>query len=173
MNFFDRELRKLADAGIDLDNVKFVGRACYGDLGAQNRAKLQFITTGYADHYSALAVDILNRTDGKVDSLLFRFEDIWGRKLVGNKDFPEGVTPHIWTSGLKSEWSVYKPTPADFERLANAVNDYLSVFSERDADRDREKTAFDNALNRGKAKIAEYKAKNTTTTKSKNKQEEI
>ena len=157
MNFFEQELRKLVDAGIDLDNVKFAGRACYGNLGGQNRAKMQFVTTGIADRYSTLAVDILNRTDGKVDSLFFRFEDIWGKKQVSNPNFKDGFMPHIWTSGLKSEWPVYKPTPADFEQLADAVNNYLSVFVERDTDRKHEKSAFDKAMSRGKEKSDAYK----------------
>jgi hypothetical protein len=136
LNFFEQELRKLIDAGVDLDNVKFAGRACYGDLGGRNRAKLQYVTTGTADNYTALAVDILNRTDGRVDSLMFRFKDIWGRKLTDSPDFSGGISPHIWTSGNKSEWAVYKPMPRDFEQLAKAVNGYLSVFAERSAEQE-------------------------------------
>jgi hypothetical protein len=158
LNFFEQELRKLVDIGIDLDDVKFAGRACFGDLGGQNRAKMQFVTTGHADHYSALSVDILNRTDGKVDSLLFRFADIWGKKPVNNPNFRDGVIPHIWVDGLKSEWYVYKPTPADFEKLAGAVNDYLSVFQERGVDREQQKSTFDKAMSRGKEKSETYKA---------------
>ncbi|GHU36119.1 hypothetical protein FACS1894105_05950 [Clostridia bacterium] len=140
MNFFEQELRKLIDVGVDLDNVKFAGRACYGDLGGENRAKLQFVTTGIADHYSTLAVDILNRTDGKVDSLFFHFKDIWGNRLTSNPNFRDGIVPHIWTSGNKNEWSVYKPTPRDFEQLAEAVNGYLSVFMECEAVHDKEQS---------------------------------
>jgi hypothetical protein len=174
LNFFEQELRKLADAGIEPDSVTFAGRACYVDLGGQNRAKLQFITTGYADHYSTLAVDILNRTDGKVDSLLFRFEDIWGKKPTQNPNFRDGIMPHIWTSGQKSEWYVYKPTPADFERLAEAVSNYLSVFVERDVEREPEKSAFDKALSRGKEKSEAYKAQKAgEPNKTNKKQEEL
>jgi len=158
LNFFEQELRKLVDAGLNLDDVKFAGRACYGDLGGQNRAKLQFVTTGYADNYSALAVDILNRTDGKVDSALFRFWDVWGEKPTNNPNFNDRTIPHIWTSDRKSEWYIYKPTPRDFEILADAVNSYLSVFVERDADRKQEKSAFDKAMNRGREKSEAYKS---------------
>lgn len=54
INFFEQELRKLADVCGGLSNPVFAGRACYGDLGGDNRVKLQFVTTGYADHYEAL-----------------------------------------------------------------------------------------------------------------------
>jgi hypothetical protein len=68
--------------------------------------------------------------------------------------------PHIWTSGLKSDWAVYKPTPRDFEILAESVNDYLSVFMDRETDREQDRSAFDKALSRGKEKSDSYKAAN-------------
>jgi hypothetical protein len=173
LNFFEQELRKLVDASIELDNVKFAGRACYGDLGGQNRAKLEFTTGIDADEYTRLSVDILNPTDGKVDSLLFRFSDIWGKKEVNHPNFRQGVMPNIWTRGQKSEWYVYKPTPRDYEILAEAVNNYLSVFKERESDREQDKSAFGKALNRGKEKSAAYKTRSpakTGKTKSKNKE---
>ncbi|GHU58572.1 hypothetical protein FACS1894133_3580 [Clostridia bacterium] len=171
MNFFEQELRKLADAGITPDNATFAGRACYVDLGGQNCAKIQFTTTGVSEHYSALAVDILNRTDGKVDSLRFRFGDVWGKKPTPNPNFSDGIMPHIWTDRAKSEWYVYKPTPADFKQLAEAVSDYLSVFTERDAE--REKSAFNKAISRGKDKSETYKSQKSgksTKTNTKNKE---
>ncbi|MDR1663647.1 MAG: hypothetical protein LBR83_01815 [Clostridiales bacterium] len=145
---------------MELVNVKFAGRACFGDLGGQNRAKLQFTTISHADQYSALAVDILNRTDGKVDSLLFHFKDIWGSKPVSNPNFKDGVKPYIWTSGVKNDWYVYKPSPRDFEVLADSVNNYLSVFVDRDTVREQDRSAFNNALNRGKQKSGAYKTQN-------------
>lgn len=170
LNFFEQELRKLYDAGIELGSVTFAGRACYGDLGGENRAKMQFVTAGCADHYPTLAVDILNRADGKVDSLRFRFEDIWGKKAVTNPNFREGVMPHIWTSGRKSEWYIYKPTPRDFEILAEAVNNYLSVFVDREADREQDRSAFGKALSRGKEKSEAYKAREPDKTNKKDKE---
>lgn len=167
MNFFEQELRKLVDAGVDDDSPTFVGRACYIDLGGENRAKIQFITTGYANHYSALSVNILNRTDGKVDSLWFRFEDVWGKQVTNNPNFSDGIVPHIWTSGLKSEWYIYKPTPRDFEKLAELVNDYLSVFAEQYVEREPELSAFDKALSRGKEKSEAYKSQNHNKTNTK------
>jgi hypothetical protein len=175
VNFFEQELRKLIDAGVELGGVKFVGRVCYGDLGGQNRAKLEFITTNNAGKYSTLAVDILNRTDGKVDSLWFHFEDVWGKRAVSNPNYREGVIPHIWKSGLKSEWPIYKPTPRDFEILAESVNDYLSVFVERETDREQDRSAFDKALSRGRDKSDAYKAstpQNHDKTKNKEAKEQ-
>jgi len=130
MNYFEQELRRVAGACKGIINPTFAGRACYGDLGGDNRFKLQFITLGYADHYAALKATILNRSDGEVDTLLFRFNDIWGKKQVPNPNFRDGVIPYIWTCDDKSEWYVYRPTDADIKQLAAEVSAYLDVFTD-------------------------------------------
>ena len=131
MNYFEQELRRLAKACDGINNPTFAGRVCYGDLGGDNRVKLQFVTMGYADHYEALKATVLKRTEGEVDTLVFRFQDIWGKKQVSNPNFREGVIPHIWTSGDTSKWYVYKPTDSDMKILAEEVSAYLAVFADR------------------------------------------
>lgn len=131
MNFFEQELGRLVKEGGVITDPVFAGRVCYGDLGGDNRAKLQFVTTGYADHYEALKVTVLNRSDGEVDSLLLRFSDIWGKKQVSNPSFSDGLVPYIWTNNGKSEWYTYRPTDADIRQLAAQVSAYLGVFTER------------------------------------------
>lgn len=131
MNFFEQELHRLFSRNAVFENPKFTGRACFGDLGKENRVKLQFVTLGYADHYEGLKATVLNRTDGPVDSNLFRFGDIWGKKQVSNPNFREGIIPHIWMDNNAPDWYVYHPTDADFRRLAAEVNTYLEVFLDR------------------------------------------
>jgi len=130
MNFFEQELRKLAAACGGITNPVFAGRACYGDLGGDNRVKLQFVTLGHADHYVALKATVLNRAEGEVDTLLFRFGDIWGKKM--NTVYHDRI-PHIWTDDGKSEWYDYQPTGADYKQLGKAVGAYLDVFTVRSA----------------------------------------
>ena len=138
MNFFEQQLRRLAGACDRMSNPVFAGRACYGDLGADNRVKLQFITLGHADHYPAIKASILNRAEGEVDSLVFRFSDVWGKKMDSNYT---GGVPHIWTSSGKSEWYGYQPTNQDFKVLAAELGGYLDVFTVRAPARDKEKPA--------------------------------
>ena len=128
MNFFEQELRRLSKACNGIFNPTFAGRACYGDLGGDNRVKLEFVTQGTIDNYEAIKATILNRTDGEVDSLLFRFSDIWGKKH--DRGYNGGI-PHIWTNAGKSEWYAYKPTDADMKQLAAEVGAYLGVFTDR------------------------------------------
>lgn len=136
MNFFEGELRKLFRDGKTLSSPSFAGRACLGTLGKDLRVRAQFMTTGYADHYDALKITVMNRTEGEVDSLLVRFRDVWGKKSIpGNPYLKNGVFPHIWVNGGKAEWYAYQPTQADRNLLCQQVTDYLDPFRDRQQER--------------------------------------
>ncbi|WP_325213496.1 DUF7768 domain-containing protein [Oscillibacter sp.] len=139
MNFFEGELRKLFGDSDAISAPSFAGRACLGTLGKNLRVRAEFVTTGMADHYNALKIKVLNRTEGEVDTLLLRFQDVWGKKPVpGNPNFRSGVSPHIWICDGKPEWYVWSPAPADRERLLQQVRQYLEPFRERTPERRRD-----------------------------------
>ena len=106
MTTFEKELRKLFDHDAIFSDTRFVGRTCYGKISDSLRIRAEFVTLGHANHYEALKVSIINRTQGV------------------------GVSPHLWVYQGKLEWYAYQPTPADFEKLADAVGNYLEVFQE-------------------------------------------
>ncbi|MDE6456253.1 MAG: hypothetical protein K2L38_10195, partial [Dysosmobacter sp.] len=88
------------------------------------------------DHYDALKITVMNRTEGEVDSLLVRFRDAWGRKAIpGNPYLKDGVFPHIWVNGGKAEWYAYQPTQTDRDLLRRQVSDYLDPFRDRTPER--------------------------------------
>ena len=92
MTFFEQELRKLFADGAVIKNPRFAGRACFGTLGKDLRVRVQFVTSGHADHYDAMSVSVLNRTDGVVDKLRIRLKDVLGIKPVpGNPNFRNGM----------------------------------------------------------------------------------
>ena len=66
MNFFESELRKIMENRDIVENMTFVGRSCFGDIGTDLRARIEFAIDGTIDHYSALCITILNRTNGTV-----------------------------------------------------------------------------------------------------------
>ena len=102
MTFYEQELRKLFADGTVIGSPKFTGRACLGTLGKDLRARVQFVTSGHADHYDVISVTVLNRTDGVVDKLRLRLKDVLGVKQVpGNPNFRNGVAPHIWEDSVK------------------------------------------------------------------------
>lgn len=129
MTFYEKELRKIVEP--NYPDTTYVGRACYVCLNEMNRAKIQFITGGIASHYDALRLTILNRQEGDVDNLVLRFSDLLGKKMVSNPNFRDGVMPHIWDDHGKVDWYVYHPTSQDYQKLSNAVNDYLDIFQEQ------------------------------------------
>lgn len=75
-NFFEHELRKLFGDGEIIQSPRFTGRACLGTLGKDLRVRAQFVTTGIADHYDALRINVLNPIDGPVDTITFRFREM-------------------------------------------------------------------------------------------------
>lgn len=84
--------------------------------------------------YTALLVKVINRTMGVVDTICLDFKAILGNKLVDNQTFEDGVAPHISVDRYKTpsvpEWFVYEPVESDYEALAKALTDYLSVFAD-------------------------------------------
>ena len=131
-NFFEAELRRLFGDGEIIQNPTFAGRACLGDLGGDLRARAEFVTMGYAGRYEALQLTVLKRTEGEVDRLILRLEDVLGMKLVpGNPNFPQGVSPHIWSDHGTLEWYAFQPTAADYDALRRSAGNYLDVFRER------------------------------------------
>lgn len=132
MNFFEQELRKLFGQGQAFEDPKFMGRTCMGTLGGDLRVRIQFVTSGYADHYDTLKATVLNRTDGPVDTLSLKLKELLGTKVVpGNPNFIGGVAPHIWVDRGKAEWYAYLPDAQDYQTMRQAVSDYLDAFRDR------------------------------------------
>lgn len=128
MNTFEKELSRIFDQYDGLQNKKYVGRTCYGELGPDLRVKAWFISQTISRQYDALRMKILNRTDGEIDSLTLRFTDIWGTKKVNNPNFREGIRPHIWENDANISWYAYLPTEQDYAAIREAAASYLEVF---------------------------------------------
>ena len=118
MTFYEQELRKLFADGTVIGSPTFAGRACLGTLGKDLRVRVQFVTSGHADHYDAISITVLNRTDGVVDKLRLRLKDVLGVKQVpGNPNFRSGVLPYIWDDYGKVEWYAFRPSAADYTAI--------------------------------------------------------
>ena len=124
MNFFEKELRDLFGSSTTLRDAHYCGRTCLAKLDEDLRVKLQFTTTGYADHYDAIKLAVINRTDGVVDQQLFRFSDI-----INQQHSPGmmSVTPQIWDNNGKPEW--YRPISQEQRsQIANTILDYVGMY---------------------------------------------
>lgn len=51
MNFFESELKKIMGDSAILKDQKYVGRMCYGTIGGDLRARVEFVTLGVSDHW--------------------------------------------------------------------------------------------------------------------------
>ena len=124
MNFYEQELRNLFGSSPMLRDTHYCGRTCLANLDEDLRVKLQFTTTGYADHYDAIKLAVINRTDGVVDQQLFRFSDI-----INQQHSPGmmSVTPQIWDDNGKPEW--YRPISQEQRsQIANTILDYVGMY---------------------------------------------
>lgn len=128
-NFFEQELRKLFGDGKIIHDPVFVGRVCVGGLDAGRQVRAEFVTMGYADHYAALRLTLLDNDLGVVDKLTLRLKDVWGKKEIpSNPYLKSGVNPHIWVNDDKVDWYAYHPTLADYQQLRQATGSYLDTF---------------------------------------------
>ena len=123
MTFFENELKKMFDSCDFITDKTYSGKTMLGKLGDDLRIKISFVTTGYADHYTALRVKIINRTEGEVDSETFKFGDIIGKQ----KTAYDRIDPYIWSYRGKDEW--YIPiSDRQRELIADTVTDYASLY---------------------------------------------
>lgn len=126
MTTFERELRKICVNCNNIHSPKFVGRACIGRLDDDIVVKMEFESTMIRDKYNALRVTLMNRSEGKIDSQLIRFNELWGVKHIRDND----IEPHIWKYNENVEWYCYTPTSTEMFELSQSVDDYLECFAE-------------------------------------------
>ena len=128
MNFYEETLRKVFENVEGIENVKYVGRSCIADIGGGKVMKSHFTQSGMTGgRKDSLAVKILSKDEGKIDSTLIRFEDIWPQRysISGSREGPQ-----IWAYGGKDEWLTPEPSKADYMKLSNIVTDYVEFYSE-------------------------------------------
>lgn len=138
---FEKELKKIFGNDLILNNTKYIGRNCYGELDENIRMKARFITMGISTHYEALRLELINRTEGEIDATVIRFNELWGKKAVpGNPNFRDGISPHLWLSDDKLAWYVYQPTTKDFDILRECVKEYASIFKDFSIEKEKKQS---------------------------------
>ena len=134
MNYHIQELLRILRDSKYRDQATYAGRAVYIHLDQDLRAKLEFTATNLSNHYDALHATILNRVDGRVDTILFLFSDLLGVKKTNHPNFSRGIVPYLWQDGDKLEWYVYHLNDADYRIIAESLDEYLQVFQIQQAD---------------------------------------
>lgn len=133
MNFFEQELRKVCALSEYIENPKFVGKTAVFKLSDEITGKLEFVTEGHADHYTALRMTLINRTEGQID-----VQNVTLTDLLGHKQFRSGNTfnPYIWRDEDDVDWYGFTPTKGDYTAMAQTADDYLSCFADQEMTED-------------------------------------
>lgn len=131
MNFFEQEMRKFFSDSDVISDQKYVGKTMLGRLDDDLRVKLQFVTGIAANQYNGIRAQIINRTEGQIDSQVFRFSDILGPDPVMSKP-GNNAQIHIWDGYGEPDWYGYHPSPAAVEKVADTINGYLSMYQSED-----------------------------------------
>ncbi len=125
MTVFEREMRKIFGDSENLSaDTLFSNKVMITPISENLRAKVEFITTGVADHYDSLKLSIINKTEGAVDIQLFKFVDIIGEK--------SGYAPHIWNCRGDVDWYIGRPNAKDYESIRETVEDYIGMYSDQE-----------------------------------------
>ncbi len=125
MTVFEQEMRKFFAESPNLSaDTLFSNKVMLTPIGENLRAKVEFITTQVSDHYNALKLSIINRTEGVVDTQVFKFKDIIGMK--------NGQEPHIWDDHGRVGWYMFNPSLSDRESVQEEIEAYIGMYSDQE-----------------------------------------
>jgi len=128
MNFFEQTLRNIFENEHDFDQIRFIGRTAYGTIGDTIRLRFDIIDTSTSKYFNALKITTFNKNQGTIDTLILRFDDIWGVKKIDHPAFPEGIVPYIYGNNKKPYWYIYEPNEKDYKQLAATIKQYTSLY---------------------------------------------
>jgi len=125
MDYFEHEMQMFfgESALLSADTV-FSHRAMVSDIGKDLRAKVEFVNTKITSQYDALKLSIINRTMGVVDTQIFKFSDIIGKK--------NGNDPYIWENDGSAKWYGYRPNALEFESIQGKVEEYIEIYADQE-----------------------------------------
>lgn len=128
VNFYERQLKRMfGDYDVLTADTVFAGKAMVSRIGADIRAKVEFVTARVSGQYEGLKLSIINTKEGLIDSQTFMFHEI-----IGLKGAARDRKPHIWDDNGKASWFGYEPTPSEFENIALKIKDYIEMYADQD-----------------------------------------
>lgn len=102
-----------------------IGNKLHVKLDDTRRVEVYFRTTGIADNYDAIQLKLVSKTNGEIDALIVRFEDIFS--CMQDMTHPNRIGKHIWVARGKYDW-YGKPTAADIAAIRKSVRDYVELW---------------------------------------------
>lgn len=132
MNFFENELRRIFNKTEGIQNLRYIGRSCYGSINSYIRLKAEFVTNGVSEQFETLKVTLINKADGEIDHVKLNLADVIGLKEINTSGIGK-TPPYIWIYQEKVQWYPCRPNTNDYVKLAETINEYVSVFSNEPA----------------------------------------
>ena len=123
LTFFEKELEKIFGKDAEIRKIRFVGNACYGKLSEDMRFKAEFRTSQSSTDYDMLAVTVIGKAAGPIDTMCLQLADIW-----------EYGNPRIWKHGNDVSWAGCSPAvgqgpeESEYKQLSDMVDSYLYVW---------------------------------------------
>lgn len=126
MNYFESEFNTIAKKSNYMKDIKTADNACLFRLSDIVTIKICFITTEWHDRYDTLEITVINRTSGTIDKQRIHIDTIIGE--IGMNGFAK--VPYIWKCDNELSWYGFTPTNEHYTRIAIAIDNYLSVFTD-------------------------------------------
>ncbi len=122
MNFYEQQLRRIFGSSTVLpSDTLFKGNCVLAKIDDQLRVKIAFTTTGISEHYTALKLQIINTTNGCIDSELFRFSN-YIKSTNGEEPCVVGyLNPPAWFNAT--------PRQGDYQNLQNDIENYVTMYA--------------------------------------------
>ena len=123
---FESELKRLFELETIMSNTLYCGNMMIAEIGKKTRVKISFDCTGvipgdsalyFGNRYDAVAVTIINKNEGMIDSNFFRFQDICSSHPY-----------FVYTETGEIVW--IREETGDFMKIARKIIAYIKLFAE-------------------------------------------
>ncbi len=126
VRIIESELKRLFELETIMKNSLYCGNLMMAEIGEKTRVKISFSCTGmipedsclvFGNRYDAVAVSIINKNDGVVDSNMFCFKDICS-------SYP------YFVNSEKGEVVWMREVAGDFMKISRKIIAYIKMFAE-------------------------------------------
>ena len=123
---FESQLKRFFEIDSFMKNPLYCGNMMIAEIGEKTRVKISFDCTGvipgdsalyFGNRYDAVAVTIINKNKGMIDSNFFRFQDICSSHPY-----------FVCTETGEIVWM--RETTGDFMKIARKIIAYIKLFAE-------------------------------------------
>ena len=121
---FAQEFKKITKHSSELLDVTVIDTTCYGKLAGDNYiVKIEFYDQYVRNEFDSLTIKVLHKLHGVVDTLTLHIPSVLGLNISNG---------HVYIYKNKSNqkyfWNSSVLKDADYEKLAEQLDAYLSLF---------------------------------------------